>query len=899
MSRPNRNRRRPWWWTALNVLAVMAVLAAVAGWWVMRANEKAAGRPGPGPAARPSSPRATGGTAVPPAVPVETADATWDERQPGVLRGRVYDEETGKGIGNAFISVEYELGHCEGCYDRTDETGSYRIANLRPGKCRTWVNWPTGYFRGGWRQKTPVTVPAGGEAVHDFVFQKGITLRGRVMDLAGQPVSAAVLVEPEGQAGSYYTQRTVANAEGFFTLKGVPADFQGAIWASGADARSYRQPLNDLRESIELVLDIEETARLTGRVGRGETGLVDWVAGDGRVDARPHDPAIPGGFQTRVKRLGRVELSLAPGAYTLYLDRDDSTCTVGQVEVAPGQTRDLGVITCQDERVALSGRVTGKYGLPVWGARVHARNRSYNNARTGFTGRYTLTGLEPGAYEITVRHDDYAPKTGTVQVNGHNRFDVALDPCGSVSGQVVDAASGAPVGGARVFCEKDDYPLQEEMETVSRAGSGAFTFSDVQPGYRQLSMRAPGFPTQGRRVKVVSGAATEVALRLKHAQTFEGTVVDWAGEPVPGAEVTLRWGTRVCEASAVTDADGRFRLADVVREASWFGARHPEYPRLSRELDEEETRTGKARIALERGGTIEGRILLDGAPVAETEVRVVGTPSYKTVLEADGAYRVRGVPAGGVRMSVDIPLGGSGGAASDVSVVRWVEVAPGGTAHEDIDLATTDAMVEGKIKYEGIAEWAAGVTLNFETGHGHVSYHGHSDKGAYRFSRIPAGNALLTASSYAPAALAGCVIPVEVVAGETAQQDVLLRAYPEVHFEPAAPLERGEVCLLDIVPAAHAEFLPDALDKEKFERYRWRYDYLSVCQVHLGVPEEEQHPRTKPAVKGLAPGGYRLVMRRHVYDEAAKHIEGECYGAQAVSIGPRSPQTVQVNVPRP
>ncbi len=549
--------------------------------------------------------------------------------------------------------------------------------------------------------------------------------------------------------------------------------------------------------------------------------------------------------------------------------------------------------------MSLSGRVTSHYGLPVWGASVYARTRFGNGAKTGVTGAYTITGLEAGDYEVTIGHKDYATKTVTARVDGRNRLDVTLDPCGKVSGTVRDAVSGAPIAGARVACDKRDAWSDEQVEAVSRPGSGAFECKGIQPGMRGVRAWAPGYPPQGHQVKVVSGARTEVELELKRAQTLDGTVADWAGAPVAGANVTLRWSGVAGEAVCQTDADGRFKLANVVRDGAWLEALHPEHPSAARQLTEEEAASGQAAIAFEQGATIEGYVLLDGMPVFGTQVYVIGAPPWTPESGAEGGYVVRGVPTGGTRVSVRIPLGNTGGDTSELQVIRWVEAAPGATVRENVDIVTTEAVVEGNITFEGKERGMASIGLNFETEQGHISYSCWAEDGDYLFSRLPAGKALLTANSYSSDFPAGCAFPIEVPAGAIVQQEVIFHARPEVCFEPARPLQDGEFCMVGIVPAARSEPIPEELDKAAYERYQWRHDYLSVRSVVFRSPEEEASRRTGQLLKGLAPGEYRLIMRRHVYNGTKGAVEGACYGSQYIRVGTDSPQTVKVEIPAP
>jgi hypothetical protein len=78
----------------------------------------------------------------------------------------------------------------------------------------------------------------------------------------------------------------------------------------------------------------------------------------------------------------------------------------------------------------IRGYVRSTTGTPVADAQVAARNTATNQQRgapTSTTGAYTLGGLRPGVYELSVRRIGFAPQTKTVTVQVGQTLDLDFD----------------------------------------------------------------------------------------------------------------------------------------------------------------------------------------------------------------------------------------------------------------------------------------------------------------------------------------------------------------------------------------------------------------------------------------------------------------------------------------
>jgi hypothetical protein len=87
---------------------------------------------------------------------------------------------------------------------------------------------------------------------------------------------------------------------------------------------------------------------------------------------------------------------------------------------------------CEAQTAVLSGTVTTPAGTPVANARVSVKNVATGTAsgtQTGVSGRYTVSNLVPGEYEVSVSAAGFPPKTSKVTIgSASGRLDLVLAP---------------------------------------------------------------------------------------------------------------------------------------------------------------------------------------------------------------------------------------------------------------------------------------------------------------------------------------------------------------------------------------------------------------------------------------------------------------------------------------
>jgi hypothetical protein len=190
--------------------------------------------------------------------------------------------------------------------------------------------------------------------------------------------------------------------------------------------------------------------------------------------------------------------------------------------------------------------------------KVHVRAPSFS----GLASTYW-----PGAHSFAT--------AGTLRVQpSGSTADVELAAGGSISGQVVDADTGAPIVGARVLAHVEAPPGWEPVGSAGLApGPGQFVIDGLPPVPVALQARAPqGSNHLGQwfdgagffgEADPVQPGTTGIVVRLREGAQVGGVVRDDRGGPVAGAAVTLIGCPALCPMVALTDDTGIYRINGV------------------------------------------------------------------------------------------------------------------------------------------------------------------------------------------------------------------------------------------------------------------------------------------------------------------------------------------------
>jgi protocatechuate 3,4-dioxygenase beta subunit len=208
--------------------------------------------------------------------------------------------------------------------------------------------------------------------------------------------------------------------------------------------------------------------------------------------------------------------------------------------------------------VRLSGRVVDEAHQPVHGARVQLEplRRTARSDRPTVTssadGTFTFERLAEQRYSVSATKDDFFA------------WHVLVDPERPTGLVVLELQRGATL---IVHATRDHAPvvdaqvLSESGIRVATDATGTATLRGLRPGGHHMWLVAKGCMTELFSVSFPTGAneVEERFITLKPASHVEGVVLDWKGNPVPGARVQpVERDSRRRGADARADSAGRF-----------------------------------------------------------------------------------------------------------------------------------------------------------------------------------------------------------------------------------------------------------------------------------------------------------------------------------------------------
>ena len=436
------------------------------------------------------------------------------------------------------------------------------------------------------------------------------TVTGRIYDaaagdtVAGGALLAGAIVTLTDSKGTPVGTPAIAGADGTYTLTGIPAAQTSTTYTITATKAGYKTTGNTL--SVTVVLGDTLAANdvglvpiapgvLTGTVTDSVTSqpvsgaVVTFVSSDGTVTKTATAdssgnytiPAVPPGTYSATA-VGPNN----PNGHSTAAGGAAQTVTVASAP--PSVTANFTVTTIKP---TISGKITDNAATPnplvkaivtvTDNSATAAKGTVVATTQTDASGNYSFT-LPAGQYTVTLTASlvGFAPQTvPTTPVTIYNgdaiTQNLALVPAspGSISGQVFDAQTSAPVVGAVVtFVSVDGtktlvsqptdasgaYIIQPGTTLVDPAGNYTGTVATPINGNGQPEYVSPSATLA---VTIPPGAAkTGANFTLTEIPAIiSGTVTDaQTGRPLAGASVALTNSAGTAVATKTTDANGNY-----------------------------------------------------------------------------------------------------------------------------------------------------------------------------------------------------------------------------------------------------------------------------------------------------------------------------------------------------
>lgn len=342
---------------------------------------------------------------------------------------------------------------------------------------------------------------------------------------------------------------------------------------------------------------------------------------------------------------------------------------------------------------------------------------SERTATSDVEGNFAIDTLPAGAYDLEFE----APGHGRGKVPGLvvqegasvEGVEVILPLEASLSGRVIDAATGRPIEGVAIAEKEPGFAgrFHEILgkPTVFTDAEGRFRFGGLAAGTVHLAASHPDYAEQWLDEMVVAEgeAVRGIEIRLERGGVIRGTVRTPDGTAAPGMVLVCMNMTGAVNRIAVVDADGRYAFPglddgthSVLLLPADFAIGGPDFVTSLlasdgiRVVQVEKNRVHEADFVVKAressGAEVLGFVHEDGQPVGDAIVvfQLEGTrfgdgPRLVGTTGEDGGYRIGGVPSGSYRIAVM-----RRGELQGIPLPSVVDVPDAPTFPFDIDLPT-------------------------------------------------------------------------------------------------------------------------------------------------------------------------------------------------------------------
>ncbi|MCY1043824.1 carboxypeptidase-like regulatory domain-containing protein [Corallococcus sp. bb12-1] len=449
---------------------------------------------------------------------------------------------------------------------------------------------------------------------------------------------------------------TTTGADGTFVLDGLP---EGAItlWALG-EAGAVKQH-DILAGTRDVVLSLDD-----GLVFEGSVKVEGSPAPLTEVTLTLFSHHHTRFFDVRADARGHFRLGPLPRTRYAALFALEGEGVLLIQEVRPGDLEDLTL----HRPSRFSGQVVSEQGAPAAGVQVwlapliSQHDHLLQAATTNSQGRFAFTTALPSemegsawssAMEVSAWSSAQDAFASIESPPGEGLL-LQLRPGVFLQGTVRDD-TGKSVAGAKITAQSfQPVALGERGQAVTRA-DGSYRLGPLAPANYDLLVQAEHHLDDGPVDQEVAEDTQPRDFTLQRASSVEGQLVDEAGQPLAGLEVTLHTGelpltgTGSTDDVAVSDETGRFVLDSQTVGPGWIEI---DGDRFIPERFAVRIPSRGVRRMLRRGSTVRGTVVsVAGAPMPGIDIAlwkrdVQDDAERSGVTDEQGRFTLQGVEPG-------------------------------------------------------------------------------------------------------------------------------------------------------------------------------------------------------------------------------------------------------------
>jgi len=638
----------------------------------------------------------------------------------GVVRG-----PDGKPVAGAVAFNPYTHEQCT-----TGEDGHYELRSWSISSNATVYCHASGYAL------VHADVDTGskpGRVEHDIELRRGASLRGRAVDEDGDPIAGVRI-----SMGHAFGRVGETAADGSFLVDCVDPQFQSySFLFVHPDYQSRRVSVDAEELERELVVELVAGIEVSGVV----------VGPDGSplpaVEVRVQLPGF-GGAMAISDDEGRFACHNAPRGEVLVRAKAPGMATYEQkLTISEEAPAVAGLTIRMVTEGAISGVIVDDQGRPASGGVIARRDGHYfgDGAKTDSAGRFRLAGLPAGLVDLEVYGQGLVRTVARRVAVGRTDLRLVLHRAASFAGTVVDDTTGKPVSEfvvrfATPFLEAGEHWAGTCSSTWFTPGHSFHTsdgtWSTVESGIGEfeagglmgIEITATGYaPVIHRRVAARTDMKpTDFVVRLLRSGSVEGLVLDAvSGTPIAGARVRVYGADRPLRLvggrledqaiTVLTDAHGRFAIADTPTGTLSLRVEHPDYAwSCQGPFTVVPGGTTDQVIRLAHGGSIHGSAAA-GQIVTLAAVSVAAAPDLRvtTTAASDGSFRfAQSLAAGTYRVTSVARAEGGGHSLLEARVEvgkddRRVDLVAAGTGRLRGSVSGSGGMV--RVRPAGDAHW--------------------------------------------------------------------------------------------------------------------------------------------------------------------------------------------------